>query len=186
MLTRPSKVACPQKPIPCKTALILILAALPMLAPFSGCAGVGSASKTQTPPPQTYSIAGIVTPASGGSGTTLLLSGSAVASTPADALGNYSFHSLPNGAYTITASHTGYIFTPSSQSVTVNGADVTAVNFAAATQMPQTFSLAGSISPAALAAGSAVTLTGTASASSIADASGNYSFSGLSNGNYTV
>src|SRR6266480_2497284 len=76
-----------------------------------------------------FSISGAITPAAGGSGATLTLTGAANATTTADSLGNYTFAGLPNGTYAITPNHAGSTFTPSSQSTTVNGANVTGVNF---------------------------------------------------------
>ncbi len=76
-----------------------------------------------------FSISGTINPATGGSGATLTLGGAANATTTTDSLGNYAFAGLPNGTYTIVPSHAGFTFTPSSQSTTVNGANVTAVNF---------------------------------------------------------
>jgi hypothetical protein len=46
--------------------------------------------------------------------------------------------------------------------------------------------ISGTISPAANGSGATVTLSGAASATTTADASGNYSFGGLANGTYTV
>ena len=51
-----------------------------------------------------------------------------VSATP-DNYGNYSLNGLPSGTYSITPSKTGSTFTPASQTVTVNGANVAAVNF---------------------------------------------------------
>jgi Abnormal spindle-like microcephaly-assoc'd, ASPM-SPD-2-Hydin/Protein of unknown function (DUF1573) len=77
-----------------------------------------------------FNIAGTITPATGGSGTTLTLSGAASsATTTADGSGNYTFVGLANGTYTIAPSHAGFTFSPSSQSMTINGANVTGVNF---------------------------------------------------------
>ena len=76
-----------------------------------------------------FSISGTISPATGGSGATLTLSGAANTTTTADSSGNYTFTGLANGTYTITPSHTGFTFTPSSQSTTVNGANLTGVNF---------------------------------------------------------
>jgi hypothetical protein len=50
-------------------------------------------------------------------------------SATADAGGNYTFSNLNNGSYTVTPSNSGHTFTPSSQSVTVNNANVTGINF---------------------------------------------------------
>src|SRR6185436_9980078 len=49
-----------------------------------------------------------------------------------------------------------------------------------------TYSISGTISPAATANGATVTLSGASSATATADASGNYAFSGLANGTYTI
>src|SRR5437899_8730702 len=76
-----------------------------------------------------FSIAGAITPATGGNGATVTLSGAASATTTVDGAGNYAFAGLANGTYAVVPTHTGYTFTPSSQSTTVNGTNVTAVNF---------------------------------------------------------
>jgi acid phosphatase len=76
-----------------------------------------------------FSISGTINPATGGSGATLTLGGAASATTTADSLGSYTFVGIPNGTYTIVPSHTGFTFTPSSQTATVSGANVTGVNF---------------------------------------------------------
>ena len=132
----------------------------------------------------TYSISGTVSPTVGGSGATLTLSGAATGTTTADSAGNYMFSGLANGGYAVTPSHTGYTFSPTSQSATVNGANVTGINFTAATN--PTFSISGTISPVAGGSGATVTLTGAAGASTIANSTGNYTFVGLANGTYTV
>src|SRR5262249_20035156 len=98
--------------------------------------------------------------------------------------GNFSFTGLSNGTYTVTPTKTGFTFSPTSQSITVSGADVTGVNFTA-TPIP-TWTISGTVSPAANGTGTTLTLTGTSSGSTTADSSGNFSFSGLSNGTYTV
>ena len=78
-----------------------------------------------------FSISGTITPAASGNGTTVTLSGGATAATNADASGNYSLTGLPNGVYTVTPSRTGYSFSPVSQTPTLNGANVSGVNFSA-------------------------------------------------------
>jgi GH18 family chitinase len=83
---------------------------------------------------QTYSISGTISPTAGGSGATLSLSGTATATTTADSSGNYTFSGLVNGTYTIAPYHTGYTFSPVSQTATVTGANVTGVNFTATVQ----------------------------------------------------
>ena len=76
-----------------------------------------------------FSLSGTISPTAGGNGATLTLSGAASATTAADSSGNYMFSGLPNGTYAIAPSHSGFTFVPSSQSTTVNGANVAGVNF---------------------------------------------------------
>jgi parallel beta-helix repeat protein len=154
-----------------------------------GCAGISSgksAPQNNAPSTSTASISGSISPAANGSGATLTLSGAASATTTADASGNYSFTGLGNGSYTITPSKTGFNFGPSSQTATVNGSNVTGINFTAASTSSPSYGISGSISPAADGSGATVTLSGAASATTTADASGNYSFSALGNGSYTI
>jgi hypothetical protein len=77
-----------------------------------------------------YNISGTIS-GTGGAGTTVTLSGTANATTATDGSGNYSFGGLSNGSYIITPSNSGVAFTPPSQIVTVNSADLTGVNFTA-------------------------------------------------------
>ena len=132
----------------------------------------------------TFSISGTITPATAGTSTTMNLSGSAISTAPVDQSGNYSFSNLKNGSYTITPSNSNFTFTPTSQTVTVNGANVTGANFSAAA-VP-TFSVSGN----AGIAGATVALTpsgeaGT-NATTTSDTSGNYTFPQVVNGAYTV
>lgn len=151
-----------------------------------GCSAVVSGQNAQPPPPppQTYSISGTVAPPVGGSGATVALSGAASATTTADSSGNFTFTGLANGTYTITPSHTGFTFSPSSLAVTVNGANVSSGVTFTATAL--TYSLSGTITPVTGGSGAAVTLSGAATATVTADSSGNYTFTGLSNGSYAV
>ncbi len=127
----------------------------------------------------TYTISGTVS--SGGSAT-INLSGSANRSTTANSAGNYSFTGLANGTYGVSASKAGGTITPSSRSVSVNGANVTGVNFAyTATQT--TYMISGTV---ASGSGATVTLSGTPNRTATADGAGKYSFTGVSNGTYTV
>src|SRR6266487_2275713 len=165
---------------------LVLMGILAPLAFLWGCGGVVSGQSTQTspPPPQTYSISGTISPAAGGSGATATLSGTANATTTADSSGNFTFSGLANGTYTVTPSHAGYTFTPSSLNVTISGANITTgMNFTAAAQ---TFAISGTISPAAGGSGATVTLSGAAAATTAADGAGNYTFSGLGNATYTV
>ncbi len=110
----------------------------------------------------THSISGTISPVTGGSGATVTQSGVASATTTAD----------------------GATFSPTTQAVTVNGANITGLNFTATAF--QTFSISGTISPAAGGSGATVMLGGAASASTSANSSGNYTFTGAANGTYTV
>lgn len=129
----------------------------------------------------THSITGTII-GSGASGTTIALSGAANATATADASGNYSFSGLADGTYTVTPSTTvaGGSFTPASQTVTLNGTHALGVNFTIA---QPTFTISGTISGAP---GDSVVLSGTSSATTVADSSGNYAFTGLANGSYTI
>jgi hypothetical protein len=148
----------------------------------SGCGGTAGVS---LPIQRTFELSGTVKPSASGSGMVVTLSGAASAATTADSSGNYAFTGLANGSYAVTPSGSGYSFSPTSQAVTINGANVTGVNFTATAVVP-TYTIAGTISPASSGAGSVMTLTGAASSSTTADSSGNYSFSALANGSYTV
>jgi hypothetical protein len=132
----------------------------------------------------TFTISGTLSPTAGGSGATVTLSGASNATTTANGSGNYSFSGLSNGGYTVTPSNTGYTFSPGSQPVTIDGANVTGVNFTATATA--TFTISGTLSPTAGGSGATVTLSGASNATTTANGSGNYSFSGLSNGGYTV
>jgi hypothetical protein len=94
----------------------------------SGSGGSGSSGGTP-PSPGTYSISGKVS----GTVATLTLSGATGGSTKTDSSGNYSFTGLANGSYVVAPSQSGYSFSPSTASVSVNGGNVTAVNFTAST-----------------------------------------------------
>jgi Bacterial Ig domain/Immunoglobulin domain len=130
-----------------------------------------------------FSLSGTITPATGGSGATLALSGTANATTTTDSAGNYTFVGLANGTYSIVPSHAGFTITPSSQSVSVNGANIIGVNF---TDTAQTFSISGTISPTAGSSGATVMLSGAASATTTANSLGAYTFTGVASGSYAI
>jgi parallel beta-helix repeat protein len=137
-------------------------------------------------PPVTYSVSGTISPASNGSGVTVTLGGAASASTTTDNSGNYSFSGLSSGAYTVTPSENGFNFSPSSQNATITAANVAGVNFTASKVVATTYSISGTISPAANGSGVTMTLGGAGRATTTTDSSGNYTFSGLASGTYTV
>ena len=132
---------------------------------------------------QMVTISGTITPVASGVGTTVALAGPTTGTATADAAGRYSFGALPDGAYTVTPSKTGFTFSPPSQTVTISGASA-AIDFTA-TATP-TFTVSGTVSPGASGMGTTLTLSGATSRTTAADASGSYSFSGVANGSYTV
>jgi hypothetical protein len=115
---------------------LFVAAMLGLIVFVAGCSGfvAGQTSQQTTPSPTTYSISGTISPTAGGSGATVTLSGAAPAVTTPNTSGNYTFAGLANGTYTVTSSNIGYTFSPVSQSVTVNGANKTGVNFTATVQ----------------------------------------------------
>lgn len=68
-----------------------------------------------------FSIAGSVTPAGTGAGTSIRLSGFVDLETAADAAGGYSFDRLPAGSYTVTPFKPNHAFTPASATVSIAG-----------------------------------------------------------------
>lgn len=165
---------------------MILAAALLGAAAFSGgCSGFVAGKNQTLPPPGTYTVSGTITPTAGGSGATVTLSGAASATTTANSSGAYTFSGLANGSYAVTPSHSGYIFSPTSANATINGANVSGINFTATAAA--TYSISGSItlSGAALS-GASVALTGPAAANTTTNTSGNYTFPGLANGTYTV
>ena len=103
--------------------------------------GVNFVAAAQNGP--TFTLSGTISPASAGSGAAVILSGPVGATATANSSGAYSFPGLSNGTYSVTPSKSGFSFTPGSKSATVNGANVTGVNFTgtAASQQIHTVSL---------------------------------------------
>ena len=128
----------------------------------------------------TFSVTGTVTPAAQVLGATVTLTGSGItpSTVTVDSNGNFTFAGLSNGTYTLSVADGSATFSPATQQVTVSGANVTGITFA------ETFSISGSLGTAG--SGATVTLSGPATATVTADASGNFSFGGLANGTYTI
>lgn len=83
----------------------------------------------------TYDISGTVTASTGGalSDATIFLQGDNTGTTITDSIGNYSFMGLTNGSYTVTPSMTGYLFSPTNNTVSINNASSASNNFTAST-----------------------------------------------------
>ena len=161
------------------TAVILSVL-VPAFAACScyGCSGITQANSSRQV--LTFSLSGLLSPAVTGSGATVTLAGASTAMSIADNLGNYSFSGLSNENYTVTPTKSGITFTPGSQSIQINGASVAGVSF---TAVGQTFSIAGTITGSG---GASIALSGGATEFTTADASGNFTFTGLANGTYTL
>lgn len=126
----------------------------------------------------TYSISGIIT---GADSVKVTLGGDYSAVTITNADGYYSFGHLSNGNYTLTPAESGYEFSPTSRSVTINNASSTANNFVATA--PTTYSLLGKVSGADNVT---LTLAGDTAATTSTDGSEHYAFNHLSNGTYSI
>ena len=157
------------------------LAALASVTVAAACGG-GTAGGGATTL-RSYRISGAVGGATA-AGVTVTLIGASSASTTTSSAGDYAFDSLANGTYTVTPAKGGFTFSPISQVVVVNGADVTSQDFTA-TAASTTYSISGTVS-GATAQGVTMTLSGTASGTTTTASDGTYSFTGLVNGSYTV
>jgi protocatechuate 3,4-dioxygenase beta subunit len=163
----------------------------------------------------TYTISGTVTDATGKalSGATVTLTGATAgtsaaissksasgnlpiimastgsSTTTTDASGQYTFAGLASGTYSISVSLSGYSFSPSSSTVTVSNSNITGQNFTG-TATPSTHSISGKVTASTTSTGAlsgvTVILSGAGSGTTATDANGNYSFSGLQNGSYTI
>lgn len=105
---------------------------------LSGDVSISEAQKTVAsflgilPAGITYGITGrVLLGGSGLSDVLMTLSGAGSATALTDAAGNYGFNGLVNGAYLITPGKTGFKFDPTSLPQSVNGGNISAVNFTA-------------------------------------------------------
>lgn len=117
------------------------------------------------------------------SGVTLTLSGALAGSQLTDSSGRYLFNNLqPGGSYTVTPSLGAYVFSPASQTFTSLNANQIA-SFTGSTS----YSISGQVTlTGAGLSGVVVMLSGTVNSMTKTDTAGNYSFTGLNSGTYTV
>jgi len=127
--------------------------------PSASITGGGAAVPTPT-----YTISGTVT-ATGGTpipGVTITAAGSTTTTATTATDGSFSFAGAQNGSYTLTASLSGFTFTPSSLTAVVDNANVTEQNFnGTATVAPATYTISGKVTTAAGVAISGVTVSAT-------------------------
>ena len=100
-----------------------------------------------------YSVPHSISGNAGIAGATIACTGQTSTTSAGD--GSWSFSGLLNGIYTITPSKTGYTFSPTSASETVNGANITGVDFGAT----QTLVATPTFSPVAGSYGSTQNVT---------------------------
>ena len=144
-------------------------------------------SASQIRPTGGLTISGRISPMANGQATTVILRGAASDATTTDSAGNFTFFGLSAGLYTVTPSKDGFTFNPASHRADLSATSMTGVNFSSSPVVSTTtYSLSGTISPAANGSGATVTLGGGIAASTTADSSGNYSFIGLPSGTYAV
>ncbi|PKK90187.1 MAG: hypothetical protein CVV64_10690 [Candidatus Wallbacteria bacterium HGW-Wallbacteria-1] len=130
-----------------------------------------------------FLISGLVTDSGSGAVMEVKIAVTGQSDTYTDGDGRFLVMSLSNGTYTVTPSKEGWTFTPSSRSVTL-GPSAETVNFTGSA--PQyLFSISGKVTKdGAALPGVTVNLSGSRTA--VTDASGNYSFSSLGPGSYTL
>jgi len=129
--------------------------------------GANQTGKNFTATAGTYSISGYVYCANYGVAGVAITIGSKTATTSSS--GFYRIIGLPNGTYTVGASCAGFVFTPTSQSVTISGQSATGKNFTMTCSSGKALALqstiGGTISPSSpgscYASGASVTLIAT-------------------------
>jgi len=165
-----------------------IIIILTIVALFAGCGGGGGGSNVSGESVPTFNITGTVVSDDIKQSITVTLSGLNSETTTTDtARGTYSFSGLVRGTYTITPSMVWYRFTPPCQAVTINGSDVSKINFTFTGANGAEHNISGFISVGGVAKqGIILTLSGPNSATAATDGSGYYSFPGLMTGRYTL
>jgi hypothetical protein len=135
-------------------------------------------------PAQGHDISGTVTLKETALPGVTVTAGSASAVT--GALGGYTIPGLSDGPYTVTPTHCGYTFTPTSSPVIISGSSLVGVDFEAT---PRTFTISGRVTKGGITIGRGDLAGVTVSAgghSATTNARGFYMISGLTNGDYIV
>jgi hypothetical protein len=135
-----------------------------------------------TPTPGSTTISGAVT---GSAGTSVVLTGPSTKTAAVNSSGAYRFAGVADGTYTVAPAVAGHVFTPNSIAAKVAGTPVSNLNFAATATSAPTYEISGTMSGAATS-GVTMTLNGANVGSAATDHGGNYTFSGLSKGTYSV
>ncbi|MFH1228205.1 MAG: carboxypeptidase regulatory-like domain-containing protein [Planctomycetota bacterium] len=135
-----------------------------------------------------YVISGrVMSNGSGLANVSMTISGGTSDSVNTTSNGNFTF-SVNNGNYILTPSLSGYSFSPGSMALSINNSNWNGVNFNATSTGVggggTTYTLSGTVT--GIGSGATVILSGPSSASTMTDGNGNYSFTGVANGNYTV
>ncbi|GEM_PF-3714485 len=115
---------------------------------------------------------------------TITLSGDGTGTTQTDGSGYYEFTDLSAGTYTVTPEKAGYVFTPSSQDVTLTQDEPQKeVNFTG-----RQYKISGHIKDSSdnPIPDVQINLTGEVTAQTLTNSDGYYEFTGLSEGDYTV
>lgn len=132
----------------------------------------------------TFAISGYVKTAANTAlpGVKVSLSGVVARSVSTAPDGSYYFSNLPEGAYVVAPSQSGYVFLASPRQVSISSADVMGVNFT------RGLNISGTVKTTALRPikGVKVTLAGLSTAETLTDSTGRYRFMGLTAGSYTV
>jgi hypothetical protein len=164
--------------------IIFIISIIALLNGCGGSSGSGNASSESAP---VFTISGTV---SGDTqkGVTITLSGDNSGTATTDGNGNYSFSDLTDGSYTLTPydpSIFWYTYSPISQSVTINGADVKGIDFTSFASDGFKYSISGFITVDGKAKkGVIVTLSGANFGTAATDDNGFYNFPGLVNNRF--
>ncbi len=117
---------------PLRTAAPLVQLAIVALA-LSCSVTPEAATPDPGPGPDASRITGTIADAAGTGtpGVTVTLAGASLATATTDQGGRYAFLGLPDGPFQVTPARTGYTFSPSSRTVTVQGSEAAAQDFTA-------------------------------------------------------